>query len=871
MARPRSKKTYLDFIIREYGFDNDFSEEPVPDDVAALRDLFEDDQLHALYTIGFSDAKDWYSPSLKYLHRLAYAFVGALAHLPDLEVLREKATLQYGPEIDKLAKSVPFIPGSEHVSRQWVVLLWERLLGIYRSEISRFDGTVELYLAGLSSDIHAPGRIFFHLVERRQAEKEQDGFDFAFMATYSPDQDGSGTPKPHLPLKYALEEYRDDNRKMISLLSSLNKVSEKSTFIGGLMDSGELFHPLGFTPSEAFIFLKEVPLYEDCGILCRIPNWWKHQLPTALKLDFKTGGFMSIDSLLTCIPELSIDGIPFSREEIEQLLNMSEGLAMLKGRWIEVNHERIRGLLKVLESQEKNLGEGMTFAEAFRLSLGMNRPAESDNEEIITNSQWISDAFAESRKRVVRDFKVPRTFKGKLRPYQDTGVKWLAQLSDLGFGACLADDMGLGKTAQVLAFLENFRRKAKGHGLLVAPASLVNNWEKEISKFTPSMDYSVFSSSFPEISNATLTITTYGMLSRHKELAEREWDVAILDEAQAIKNPNSKQSKIARSIRAGFRIALTGTPVENELNDLWSIFDFTNPGLLGSKAEFERYSANLTETGDYERLRSMTAPFILRRMKTDRSIISDLPDKIETNEIITLSKKQRVLYNKVAEDFADALSATEKGQRLGLILSTITKFKQLCNHPSQYLGQKAYPENESGKFQMLRELCESIRDSREKVLVFTQYREMTEPLAGFLSQVFGRNGLVFHGGLTKKARAEVVERFESNREYIPFMVISIKAGGTGLNLVSANHVIHFDRWWNPAVENQATDRAFRIGQTKNVMVHKFVCQGTMEEKIDAMINSKVELAENVIGAGESWISKMNDDELVDLFRLEGAP
>lgn len=368
----------------------------------------------------------------------------------------------------------------------------------------------------------------------------------------------------------------------------------------------------------------------------------------------------------------------------------------------------------------------------------------------------------------------------------------------------------------------------------------------------------------------TLSITTYGMLSRLAYLAEREWDVLVLDEAQAVKNPGTRQTRAAKAIPARFRLALTGTPVENRLSDLWSLFDFLNKGLLGAPKEFERFTSNLSAHPEgFASLKRMISPFVLRRMKTDRSIIADLPDKVEVRTYAALSERQTILYGEVLEEIRTAITDAASGiERKGLVLSAILKFKQICNHPDQYLGQPTYRPEDSGKFARLREICETIRESRERVLVFTQFREMTEPLRRFLFELFGHDGLVLHGGVPVSRRRELVERFQA-AEYVPFMVLSVKAGGVGLNLTAANHVIHFDRWWNPAVENQATDRAFRIGQQKNVMVHKFVTAGTLEEKIDRMIEDKQALARDIVpDAQESWITELDDRQLMDLFRLE---
>jgi len=346
------------------------------------------------------------------------------------------------------------------------------------------------------------------------------------------------------------------------------------------------------------------------------------------------------------------------------------------------------------------------------------------------------------------------------------------------------------------------------------------------------------------------------------------WKYVILDEAQAIKNPGTKQTKAVKKLIAANRIVMTGTPVENRLSDLWSIFDFINPGLLGSSQEFGRFAKNLNKDPEgYARLRRVISPYILRRLKTDKSVISDLPEKVEMKTWSYLGKKQAVLYQKLVDDLHRSMENAEGIQRKGIILSSLMKFKQICNHPDQYLGTGSFDEKESGKFGRLREICETIYEKRERVLIFTQFREMTEPLASLLHTLFGQEGLILHGGTPVGRRKEIVARFQ-DEEYVPFMVLSLKAGGVGLNLTAANHVVHFDRWWNPAVENQATDRAFRIGQKKNVVVHKFITKGTVEEKIDQMIEGKVKLSHDVIQAGtEAWITEMNNDELMHMFTL----
>ena len=430
--------------------------------------------------------------------------------------------------------------------------------------------------------------------------------------------------------------------------------------------------------------------------------------------------------------------------------------------------------------------------------------------------------------------------------------------------------MGLGKAVQMIAFLEYHRVHNGGHVLLILPASLIGNWQKEIEKFAPEMTCQILHSSDLKQSEKLqireggfLYITTYGMSIRLEALKNRKWDCLILDEAQAIKNPGTRQTKAIKAIPAKMRIAMTGTPIENRLSGLWSLFDFLNQGLLGTTKEFTEFTKGLKDNPiGYTKLRKMIQPFMLRRLKTDKSIIADLPDKLEMNANTALSKKQIVLYKQLIEQIAKKLNEVDGIGRKDLVLASIMKFKQICNHPDQYLGREEYKLEHGGKFEQLREICETIYEKRERVLIFTQFREMTEPISDFLSGIFSREGFMLHGGTSVKRRSEMVEQF-NEEQYVPYMVLSLKAGGVGLNLTAANHVIHFARWWNPAVENQATDWVFRIGQTKNVMVHKFVTKGTIEEKIDAIIEEKQKLSGDILGAsGEQWITEYNNEELL---------
>ena len=562
---------------------------------------------------------------------------------------------------------------------------------------------------------------------------------------------------------------------------------------------------------------------------------------------------------------------------MEALLGEENGLAFLKGKWVEVNHERISQILSALDKAEKS--GSMSFANALRMQAGLSDmlpDIEEGTEVTFTNGEWLANVMQKMNDPAAITPVLPSSdFEAELRHYQQTGLNWLAFMREMGFGSLLADDMGLGKTVQILAFLDKLRAFSPGvKTLLIVPASLLVNWQKEAARFAPKLRVVLAhgASSLYSQTDGDLFITTYGMASRLPALAQDTWDVLILDEAQAIKNPVVKQTKAIKTLQSAVRIAMTGTPIENRLSDLWSIFDFLNPGLLGSPKEFKAFTAKLKDAPQgYAKLRGAVSPFILRRLKTDKAVISDLPDKNEIKQFTALTKKQAALYNVLVEELSEIFNSdqTFSGiERKGKILAAIMKFKQICNHPDQYSGQSGFDPKHSGKFESLAEICATIKEKHESVLVFTQFREMCEPLSRYLQTVFERPGLVIHGGTTPKKRGALVDTF--NSEYVPFMVLSLKAGGVGLNLTAANHVVHFDRWWNPAIENQATDRAFRIGQTKDVMVYKFVTSGTIEEKIDSIIESKQKLASDVIAetSGENWVTEFSNGELMDLFRLE---
>jgi non-specific serine/threonine protein kinase len=798
-------------------------------------------------------------------------------------------------DLERAALQAPPMTGLEYLSADVLASWWRDLDDLVRDDIKRHPGGAQDYLRERNPQWRQVGRVTLHLAEN----KRNPDYPFAFLATYANGLTPQGKVK-HEPLGRALQQYAgEQNRQaMLTLLLPLSRAAESSDLVRRLVDSGEVYHPLAWSPRRAYEFLKAIPLFESSGLIVRVPDWWSAQKPARprvnVKVDTKDSAGIGVDSLLQFSVGVSLGGEALSPAEIAQLLESSGGLVPLKGKWVEVDRDKLNEALahwKLVEQQVHQ--EGISFYQGMRLLSGANLAREdgADNEASIrewtglTPGPELEAVLTGLRSPETRHEKTPPGLKAQLRPYQETGYAWLRFVARLGLGACLADDMGLGKTVQVIALLLDLKRESvrkKTASLLVVPASLIANWKAELGKFAPGLAYAV---AHPSETNARgigvgpenvrefdLVVTTYGMLVRTDWMKQQRWSLAILDEAQAIKNSGTKQTRAVKELTAGARIAMTGTPVENRLSDLWSLFDFLNPGLLGTAKEFGGFVKRLQEgpVPSFEPLRNLVRPYILRRLKTDKRVIADLPDKTEVKAYCTLSKHQAALYQKAVEDLAEQLETSEGMQRRGIVLAQLMRLKQICNHPAQVAGTQDYKPDRSGKFQRLAELAEEIAARQEKMLVFTQFREIAEPLAGFLTTPFGRSGLVLHGATSLPKRREFVERFQ-REDGPPFFVLSLKAGGSGLNLTAASHVIHFDRWWNPAVENQATDRAFRIGQKKNVLVHKFVCRGTVEERIDEMIARKVQVAEEAIGGQESaeaLLTEMDNDTLLNFVKLD---
>ena len=854
---------------------------------------------HGLLQLGAAEVDTPLPAGIAFWRDVGRAFVTQLCAQPELEAGRKRLHVPV-PEVElaALAAGAPPMPGGEYLAAGVLASLWEAMNAACRAELAEFAGPVEAYLGSRSVAWHLVGRVHFHLAENRT---EPDA-PFAFLATYSTRLGTHGKPR-HRPLGEAIREYAGagNRAKLLALLEPVQRAAARSKLLHELVDFGDVYRPLGLSTGEAYRFLKDIPVFEESGVVVRVPDWWAARRPPRPRVQVSLGsrapaGF-GTDALLDFDVRMTLEGHTLSRAEIERVVSSSEGLVLIRGKWVELDPVRLREALdhwqKVRALAER---DGLTFIEGMRLLSGATLgesaatapPAETAAWSDVVAGPWLKEALDGLRgPEALRDVSAARALRAELRPYQEVGVRWLSLLHRLGLGACLADDMGLGKTIQVLALLLALKERpalsrGKGPALLVVPASLIANWKAEIDRFAPSLRVLVAhpseASSAPEditpedLLGLDLVVTTYGLSHRLGWLAETEWPLVVLDEAQAIKNPGAKQAQSVKALRARSRVALTGTPVENRLTDLWSIFDFLNPGLLGSARAFAAFTKQLgARRGGFAPLRELTRPYILRRLKTDRRIISDLPEKTELRAYCGLSRVQAALYQDSVKRLAEKLEGLDGSpgiERQGIVLAYLMRLKQICNHPSQWLRDGAWAAESSGKFSRLRELAEIISDKQEKALVFTQFQETTEPLARFLGGVFGRPGLVMHGATPVRERRELVERFQRD-EGVPFFVLSLKVGGTGLNLTAASHVIHFDRWWNPAVEDQATDRAFRIGQTRNVLVHKFVCRGTLEEKIDALIAAKQSMAREVLETGgEAILTELSDAELLRVVSLD---
>jgi SNF2 family DNA or RNA helicase len=648
------------------------------------------------------------------------------------------------------------------------------------------------------------------------------------------------------------------------------------------------------TPLQAYDFLKAVTWrLEDSGFGVIVPpklanrDGWANRLGLQVRAAVGTGAkaaAISLTSLLNFKWELTIGGQRLSKGEFDHLVSLGSPLVEVNSEWVELRPQDIRSAEAFFASRQGQAG--LTLEDALKLNTGdvltLDKLPVVKFEATGALEQLLETL---SGNQTVQPIEQPKSFEGTLRPYQSLGAGWLSFLEQWNLGACLADDMGLGKTIQLIAFLLHLKAEKRWNGsmLLICPTSVLSNWERELKRFAPTLKILLHHGAgrlqgkpFAQaVAKHDVVLTSYPLVHRdEKALVGVDWQCVILDEAQNIKNPEARQSQAIRKLQAKNRIALTGTPLENRLTELWSILDFLNPGYLGSKAFFQkRFAVPIEKYGDtasLQTLRSLAQPFILRRTKTDRTIIQDLPEKQEMTVFCPLTPEQATLYEKTVQDSLAAVESAEGIQRHGVILATLTKLKQICNHPAHYLKEATLTETpqRSGKLKRLEEMLEEALMEGDRALIFTQFAEMGKLLQGYLQKTLNRETLLLYGGVSKPKREAMIDRFQNDPQGPRLFILSLKAGGVGLNLTRANHVFHFDRWWNPAVENQATDRVFRIGQTRNVQVHKFVCSGTLEERIHDMIESKKALADQVVGAGENWLSELGTDQLRQLLLLD---
>ncbi|MEA3317062.1 MAG: DEAD/DEAH box helicase, partial [Bacteroidota bacterium] len=621
------------------------------------------------------------------------------------------------------------------------------------------------------------------------------------------------------------------------------------------------------------ILLKILPIIETLGIKILLPNELKNLVKPQTSLLLKqnedtksTKSYLSLDEMLNFEWEIAIGDKTISINEFKKLSKGLSGIVNIKGKYLLINQNEIQKIFDNISNKKQ-----LSKQELIKTAL-----TEEYQEATIS----ISEKAKKTIQNLLRtdNIIISDSLNAKLRPYQERGYRWLYNNSKIGFGSIIADDMGLGKTIQVITMLLKFKeelRFKKNKALIIVPTTLLSNWEKEIERFAPTLSALTYHGIKRKLNykDFDLTITSYGVIRRDIEIFKKiKWATVIIDEAQNIKNPTTEQTKAIKKLKSDVKIAMSGTPVENRLSEYWSIFDFVNKGYLGSIKYFKKeFSTPIEKYGDknqLEKFNKITSPFILRRLKTDKTIISDLPNKIENDKYVSLTKEQTAIYKTVVDNTMHEIETLEKDdiKRAGLVFKLMTALKQICNHPSQFLKKENFETNLSGKATLLIDILQTIYENNEKVLIFTQYKEMGEIIKTMIENHFDRKALFLHGGVSRKKRDEYVNDFQT-KNHVKTFILSIKAGGTGLNLTKANHVIHYDLWWNPAVETQATDRVFRIGQEKNVMVYRFITKDTFEEKINEMLQAKRNLANLTVSAGEKWIGNLSNNELNELVKI----
>lgn len=755
-----------------------------------------------------------------------------------------------------------------HLSRPSNGDLFEDIF--FKNKVYSFSGVGENALSGgmkvWLDRFHLTTENYKPVITVSELENEQ--FDVQISIEDTSDADQLPVPVSKILQEKQYEKQRFKILQTLSLLSPFVRGLDAHINLGG-------HQPILFDIGEFAPFLMEVlPAVRLLDIKIMLPKSLQellHPKPTVkLKRNNEQQGYVRLDDLLSFDWQVAIGDTLMSPEEFNKLLKNATGLFRFKENYIYVNEPEMEKLHRFFSS-DKPLNSYQLLQTAL---------AEEYEGAPVLLTDEVHGLIRELTS--AEDIPLPQGLNAQLRPYQQRGYSWMYRNSRIGFGSIIADDMGLGKTLQVISILLKFKEENaindKYKALVVVPTGLLTNWQAEIQKFAPSVSSHIYHGGTRDIKlfDADVMLTTYGVLRGDGELLKKhKWQVMIIDEAQNIKNHDTAQSKAIKSIPANIRIAMSGTPVENRLTEFWSIMDFANKGYLGNVKTFKSDFADPIQVFNDEqtvaKFRKITSPFMMRRMKSDKSIISDLPDKVEQNQFALLTRQQAALYEKtmqVAMAEIEGVSGPDDSQSLfkrqGLVLQMILALKQICNHPTNFLKNGNFDPTLSGKVELLFELLDSITQAGEKVLIFTQFREMGDLLERFITERFGERPMFYHGGCSVSQRQEMVERFQHNRADKIF-ILSLKAAGTGLNLTAASHVIHYDLWWNPAVENQATDRAYRIGQKKNVMVHRMITKNTFEERIDEMIQKKKHLADMTVASGENWIGKLSNKELREIF------
>ncbi len=783
-------------------------------------------------------------------------------------------------------------PVSASILRRW----FEELTPALERTAAQESCTAEEWLSRLGEGWRQLGRLCFHLAENAGENAPEQ--PFAFLATFIHAVGADGKPR-HAPLGLAPRLLANDRAAQLSLLYPLRQAAAESPFLAKLINTQAVYHPCAWTARQAYDYLETVPLLERCGIESRMVNLWK-SLPPRVELDVRAelaegegkpdkAPALNIHSLLRFLPHLALGAHHLSEEELHELMAGEDGLVRFRGEWVRLDREKLARLLDNWRQATRMAASGIPLMAGLRYLLGKRShalPQLPPPEEGVRVSPGESLARALEQLRLTpQEPELPPQLAATLRPYQREGVRFLLGVTEAGFGACLADDMGLGKTLQLIAWLTHLQRRGvldAGAALIIAPASLLDNWRDELARFAPQLRATIlhpFALSAAEtellqrdparlLARAHVALTTYGMATRNGLLARQELPALVLDEAQAIKNADSQRTRAILRLRSPRRVALTGTPVENGLSELHSLFEFLNPGLLGDSRNFNAFVRHMGS--DYTPLRRLVRPFLLRRLKSDPALLPELPPKTEQAAWCYLNPEQARLYAREVEKLQAVINEPDPQTRLALVLPILGRFKQICNHPAQYLGENicdsAYSPERSGKMQRLGQLAQSIAAAGDACLIFTQYRSLIEPLHDFLAGIFGGPGLMLHGGTPLGERQQRVAAFQQPGGP-RFFVLSLKAAGTGLTLTRARHVIHFDRWWNPAVENQASDRAYRIGQQNPVIIHPLICCGTIEENIHHMLRRKTAMADALLAGGlEKMLLQLSGDELLALVK-----